>query len=80
MSALAEARTPPSATAPVPVARMPRQIPLIIASEGCERFSFYEMRNTLTIFLASAFFANLPGRCASGGDGRRGEAGRASRT
>jgi POT family proton-dependent oligopeptide transporter len=60
MSALADARTSPPATAPPPAARMPRQIPLIIANEGCERFSFYGMRNILTIFLASAFFANLP--------------------
>lgn len=41
-------------------ARMPRQIPFIIANEGCERFSFYGMRNILTIFLAAAFFQNLP--------------------
>jgi len=43
-----------------PTARMPRQIPFIIANEGCERFSFYGMRNILTIFLAGAFFSNLP--------------------
>ncbi len=42
-----------------PPARMPRQIPFIIANEGCERFSFYGMRNILTTFLAAAFFANL---------------------
>ena len=41
-------------------ARMPRQIPFIIANEGCERFSFYGMRNILTTFLAGAFFASLP--------------------
>jgi POT family proton-dependent oligopeptide transporter len=34
-------------------AKMPSQIPLIIASEGCERFSFYGMRNILTNFLVS---------------------------
>jgi len=39
---------------------MPRQIPFIIANEGCERFSFYGMRNILTVFLASTFFATLP--------------------
>ncbi|MCA1247864.1 oligopeptide:H+ symporter [Massilia sp. MS-15] len=33
--------------------RMPRQIPYIIANEGCERFSFYGMRNILTPFLIS---------------------------
>jgi len=43
-----------------PTARMPRQIPFIIANEGCERFSFYGMRNILTTFLAGAFFASLP--------------------
>jgi POT family proton-dependent oligopeptide transporter len=39
---------------------MPRQIPFIIANEGCERFSFYGMRNILTVFLATTFFATLP--------------------
>ena len=29
----------------------PRQIPFIIGNEGCERFSFYGMRNILTPFL-----------------------------
>ncbi|MBK8180288.1 MAG: MFS transporter [Planctomycetes bacterium] len=46
--------------APPTGGRMPRQIPFIIANEGCERFSFYGMRNILTIFLAAAFFSNLP--------------------
>ena len=36
-----------------PPAKMPRQIPYIIGSEGCERFSFYGMRNILTPFLIS---------------------------
>lgn len=39
---------------------MPRQIPFIIANEGCERFSFYGMRNILTTFLAASFFLHLP--------------------
>ncbi len=43
-----------------PTPRMPAQIPFIIANEGCERFSFYGMRNILTTFLAGAFFASLP--------------------
>jgi POT family proton-dependent oligopeptide transporter len=30
---------------------MPRQIPYIIGNEACERFSFYGMRNILTVFL-----------------------------
>jgi proton-dependent oligopeptide transporter, POT family len=41
-------------------AKMPRQIPYIIGNEGCERFSFYGMRNILTVFLAYTFFAYLP--------------------
>ncbi|MBM3975483.1 MAG: POT family MFS transporter [Planctomycetes bacterium] len=49
-----------------PPARMPRQIPFIIANEGCERFSFYGMRNILTVFLASTFFATLPTAEAQG--------------
>ena len=32
---------------------MPRQIPYIVGTEGCERFSFYGMRNILTPFLIS---------------------------
>jgi len=32
---------------------MPRQIPFIIANEGCERFSFYGMRNILTMYLTT---------------------------
>ena len=32
-------------------AKMPPQIPYIIGNEGCERFSFYGMRNVLTTFL-----------------------------
>ncbi|HSN98912.1 MAG TPA: POT family MFS transporter, partial [Candidatus Nanopelagicales bacterium] len=31
--------------------RLPRQIPYIIGNEACERFSFYGMRNILTVFL-----------------------------
>jgi POT family proton-dependent oligopeptide transporter len=41
-------------------ARMPRQIPFIIANEGCERFSFYGMRNILTQFLITSLFLNMP--------------------
>ncbi len=46
-------------SAPTP-ARMPRQIPFIIANEGCERFSFYGMRNILTPFLATSLLLYLP--------------------
>ncbi|MES2261514.1 MAG: oligopeptide:H+ symporter [Pseudomonadota bacterium] len=39
---------------------MPRQIPFIIANEGCERFSFYGMRNILTPFLISTLLLFIP--------------------
>lgn len=45
---------------PVKTGRMPRQIPFIIANEGCERFSFYGMRNILTPFLISSLLLFLP--------------------
>ncbi len=45
---------------PQPTGKMPRQIPYIIGNEGCERFSFYGMRNILTVFLAMTFFTYLP--------------------
>jgi POT family proton-dependent oligopeptide transporter len=45
---------------PVSTGRMPRQIPFIIANEGCERFSFYGMRNILTPFLISSLLLFLP--------------------
>ncbi len=41
-------------------AKMPRQIPFIIASEGCERFSFYGMRNILTVFLMTSLLLSIP--------------------
>src|SRR5262245_14593709 len=44
----------------VPAARMPRQIPFIIGNEGCERFSFYGMRNILTPFLVGSLLLYLP--------------------
>jgi len=43
-----------------PPARLPRQIPFIIANEGCERFSFYGMRNILTMFLSTSLLLYLP--------------------
>jgi len=49
-------KNPPSSQA----GRMPRQIPYIIANEGCERFSFYGMRNILTPFLISTLLLFLP--------------------
>ncbi|HMM57823.1 MAG: MFS transporter [Xanthomonadales bacterium PRO7] len=45
------------ATAAAP---LPRQIPYIIATEGCERFGFYGMRNILTPFLVSMLLLHLP--------------------
>jgi len=46
---------------PEPAAgRMPRQIPYIIGNEGCERFSFYGMRNILTPFLVGSLLLHLP--------------------
>jgi len=45
---------------PAQTGRMPRQIPYIIANEGCERFSFYGMRNILTPFLISTLLLFLP--------------------
>ena len=39
---------------------MPRQIPYIVGTEGCERFSFYGMRNILTPFLISTLLMFMP--------------------
>ena len=48
----------PRSTAKV---KFPGQIPFIIANEGCERFSFYGMRNILTRFLGmSVWLVALP--------------------
>lgn len=43
-----------SATDTANSAKMPRQIPYIIGNEGCERFSFYGMRNILVQFLITS--------------------------
>jgi POT family proton-dependent oligopeptide transporter len=40
--------------------RIPRQIRYIIGNEGCERFSFYGMRNILTVFLVTSLLTYLP--------------------
>ncbi|MDT3282144.1 POT-type proton-dependent oligopeptide transporter [Shewanella scandinavica] len=47
-------------TTPVNAPQWPRQIPYIIASEACERFSFYGMRNILTPFLMTALLLSIP--------------------
>src|SRR3984893_17558705 len=46
--------SPSVPTLPDPKAPIPRQIGYIIGNEGCERFSFYGMRNILTQFLVSS--------------------------
>lgn len=47
--------------------KLPRQIPYIIGNEGCERFSFYGMRNILVPFLISSLLlAYLPEEMRSG--------------
>ena len=43
---------------------MPRQIPYIIGNEGCERFSFYGMRNILTPFLVTSLLMFMPDEVA----------------
>ncbi|MFZ6758023.1 oligopeptide:H+ symporter [Undibacterium sp. Ji50W] len=47
-------------------ARMPKQIPYIIANEGCERFSFYGMRNILTPFLITSLLLSMPENMRAG--------------
>jgi POT family proton-dependent oligopeptide transporter len=47
-------------------AKMPSQIPYIIASEGCERFSFYGMRNILTSFLITSLLLSMPENLRAG--------------
>lgn len=47
-------------------ARMPAQIPYIIANEGCERFSFYGMRNILTVFLTTSLLLSMPEHLRAG--------------
>ena len=50
----------PSSSSPDAQAPIPRQIRYIIGNEGCERFSFYGMRNILTVFLVSSLLLYLP--------------------
>jgi proton-dependent oligopeptide transporter, POT family len=49
-----------AASASASSARLPRQIPFIIANEACERFSFYGMRNILTPFLVGSLLLDAP--------------------
>ncbi|WP_434381413.1 POT family MFS transporter [Melittangium boletus] len=48
---------PPPSAAAAP-GRFPPQIPYIIGNEACERFSFYGMRNILTVFLIDYLLRN----------------------
>ena len=50
----------PTSVSPDPHAPIPKQIRYIIGNEGCERFSFYGMRNILTVFLVSSLLQYLP--------------------
>src|SRR5688572_29660178 len=59
MTIQASASAAPS-TAAEGAAKLPRQIPYIIGNEGCERFSFYGMRNILTPFLVSTLLLYAP--------------------
>jgi dipeptide/tripeptide permease len=47
-------RLPSAVASPDPQVPIPKQIRYIIGNEGCERFSFYGMRNILTVFLVSS--------------------------
>jgi POT family proton-dependent oligopeptide transporter len=51
---------PAPIVSPDPQAPIPKQIRYIIGNEGCERFSFYGMRNILTVFLVSSLLLYLP--------------------
>jgi len=51
---------PATDVAPDPYVPIPKQIRFIIGNEGCERFSFYGMRNILTVFLVSSLLLYLP--------------------
>lgn len=62
MSTTDGAQPQASASAHTPAAqpKMPPQIPYIIGNEGCERFSFYGMRNILTAFLMTSLLLSVP--------------------
>jgi POT family proton-dependent oligopeptide transporter len=61
MSTQDTAATAPAAAQPIAVEnRFPPQIRYIIGNEGCERFSFYGMKNVLTFFLINYLLTFLP--------------------
>jgi proton-dependent oligopeptide transporter, POT family len=49
-----------SAVADTRAARLPSQVAYIVGNEACERFSFYGMRNILTVFLVSTLLLAEP--------------------
>src|SRR3982751_4367564 len=52
-------QTVESPAPPMARPRLPRHIAYIIGNEGCERFSFYGMRNILTPFLVGTLLLTL---------------------
>ena len=60
MKELAESEPISATIASSDKAPVPKQIRYIIGNEGCERFSFYGMRNILTVFLVSSLLLYLP--------------------
>jgi POT family proton-dependent oligopeptide transporter len=60
LAAMKEVPISGAPTVPDPKAPIPRQIRYIIGNEGCERFSFYGMRNILTVFLVTSLLTYLP--------------------
>ena len=61
-----------------PPAPLPRQIAYIIGNEGCERVSFYGLRNVLTVFLVSVLLLDLPEAEREGAAAREGALRRAA--
>jgi POT family proton-dependent oligopeptide transporter len=59
-SAGAASSSEPLSSGPPAVATLPSQISFIIGNEGCERFSFYGMRNVLTTFLITFLLLDVP--------------------
>ncbi|MBL8954736.1 MAG: POT family MFS transporter [Myxococcaceae bacterium] len=55
---MSEPNTEPKPPEAQPEQKLPPQIPFIIGNEACERFSFYGMRNVLTVFLIDYLLRN----------------------
>ena len=60
VAAMSNESTAATADAGATPERFPPQIRFIIGNEGCERFSFYGMKNTLTFFLINYLLVALP--------------------